>query len=94
VKLNVNCQHLDTLGLLLVDLLHLIIGRVNMNIDKELDLLTAEFLSPLVDELWELIPDDLKEANKDAILHGKGCFVVNTDGITPINQRELYKALK
>lgn len=61
-----------------------------MNFDKEMNTLSAEFLAPLIDELTELIPDDLKEAHKDAILHGRGCFVVNAEGITPINQGDIY----
>jgi len=62
-----------------------------IDVDREFSLLSDEFLSPLIDELLGLIPDDLKDAHKDAILHGKGCFIVNADGITPISQGKLYK---
>lgn len=61
-----------------------------MNIDKEMNLISAELMNPLISELMELIPDNLKEAHKDAILNGNGCFIVDKDGITPISQGEVY----
>lgn len=60
------------------------------NIDKEMGLISAELMEPLINELMELIPDNLKEAHKDAILYGTGCFIVDKDGITPINQGEIH----
>ena len=45
------------------------------------------------DEIDSLIPDNLKEAHKDAILYGRGCFVVGKDGVIPIGQGGLYKSI-
>lgn len=39
-----------------------------------------------IDEIDSLIPDNLKEAHKDVILYGRGCFVIDKDGVTPIGQ--------
>ena len=47
-----------------------------------------------IDELTSLIPDNLKDPYKDAILYGKGCFVVDEDGITPIGQGKMRKEIK
>jgi len=63
------------------------------NIDKEMGLISAELMEPLINELMELIPDNLKEAHKDAILYGRSCFIVDKDGITPIGQGEINRGL-
>lgn len=59
--------------------------------------ITGEMVKKMCDEFDEidsLIPDNLKEAHKDAILYGKGCFIVDEKGITPVGQGELHKELK
>ena len=45
------------------------------------------------DEMDSLIPTNMKEAHKDAILYGRGCFVIDEDGITPIGQGEVNRGL-
>jgi len=44
------------------------------------------------DEINSLIPDNMKEAQKDAILYGRGCFIVDKDGVTPVGQGALYNS--
>ena len=57
-------------------------------------IITGSMVKKMCDELEKidsLIPDNLKEAHKGTILYGRGCFIVDKDGITPIGQGELYK---
>jgi len=59
-------------------------------------IITDEMVKKMCDEFDEidsLIPDDLKEAHKDAIIYGRGCFIIDKDGITPIGQGEIYRGL-
>tara|TARA_R110002124_G_scaffold72511_1_gene194026 strand:- start:200 stop:406 length:207 start_codon:yes stop_codon:yes gene_type:complete len=60
-------------------------------------IITDEMVKKICDEFDEidsLIPESMKQAHKDSILYGEGCFVVDENGITPIGLGAIYKELK